>query len=170
MNLYHLTILNATINQMQWKYVVKNHLHSNPIFCNERDRAMMNGFSRYYIRDIFPLFTDIDECASTPCQNGGECIDGVNSVTCKCAEYYTGPRCETGTYIIFQIMCARVCLACFVDCKLSILLISRGSYHITMTSYWPRWRLKSPALRLFTQPIIRAQIKENIKAPRHWPF
>ena len=30
--------------------------------------------------------------------------------------------------------------------------------------------LKSPASRLFTQPFIRAQIKENIKAPRHWPL
>ena len=33
-----------------------------------------------------------------------------------------------------------------------------------------RWRLKSPASRLFTQPFIQAQIKENIKAPRHWPL
>ena len=24
--------------------------------------------------------------------------------------------------------------------------------------------------RLFTQPFIQAQIKENIKAPRHWPL
>ena len=39
---------------------------------------------------------------------------------------------------------------------------------------WARWRLKSPASRLFTQPFIylfiQAQIKENIKAPRHWPL
>ena len=33
-----------------------------------------------------------------------------------------------------------------------------------------RWRLKSPALPLFTQPFIQAQIKENIKAPHHWPL
>ena len=33
-----------------------------------------------------------------------------------------------------------------------------------------RWRLKSPASRLFTQPFIQAQIKENIKALRHWPL
>ena len=39
-----------------------------------------------------------------------------------------------------------------------------------ITSQWPRWRLKSPASRLFTQSFIRAQIKENIKAPRHWPL
>ena len=31
-----------------------------------------------------------------------------------------------------------------------------GQYiHITMTSEWARWRLKSPASRLFTQPFIR---------------
>ena len=39
-----------------------------------------------------------------------------------------------------------------------------------MTSQWPRWRLKATASRLFTQPFIQTQIKENIKAPRHWPL
>ena len=42
--------------------------------------------------------------------------------------------------------------------------------HITMTSLWTRWRLKSPASPVFTQPFIQAQIKENVKAPRHWPL
>ena len=41
---------------------------------------------------------------------------------------------------------------------------------ITMTSWWPRWRHKSPVSRLFTQPFIQTQIKENIKASRHWPL
>ena len=41
---------------------------------------------------------------------------------------------------------------------------------ITMTSYWERRRLKSLALQLFTQPFTRVQIKENSKAPRHWPL
>ena len=39
-----------------------------------------------------------------------------------------------------------------------------------MTSYWARWRVKSPASRLFTQLLLKAQIKENIKAPCHWPL
>ena len=47
---------------------------------------------------------------------------------------------------------------------------SSGMLHITLTSQWTRYRLKSPASPLFTQPFIRAQIKENIKAPRHWPL
>ena len=41
---------------------------------------------------------------------------------------------------------------------------------VTMTSQWVWWRLKSPASPLLTQPFIQAQIKENIKAPRHWPL
>ena len=32
------------------------------------------------------------------------------------------------------------------------------------------WHLKSPATRLFTQPFVQVEIKENIKAPRHWPL
>ena len=42
--------------------------------------------------------------------------------------------------------------------------------NITVTSWWERWRLKSPAPRLFAQPFVQAQIKENIKALRHWPL
>ena len=41
---------------------------------------------------------------------------------------------------------------------LRCLLLSPTTHHcycITMTSYWARWRLKSPALRLFTQPFIQ---------------
>ena len=39
-----------------------------------------------------------------------------------------------------------------------------------MTSKWLQWCLKSPVSRLFTQPFDHTQIKENIKAPRHWPL
>ena len=42
------------------------------------------------------------------------------------------------------------------------------NHYCDVTMGW--WRLKSPAPRLFSQPFIRAQIKEDIKAPRHWPL
>ena len=41
---------------------------------------------------------------------------------------------------------------------------------ITVTSSWARWRLKSPASLLFTQPFGQMQIKENIKAPSYCPL
>ena len=42
--------------------------------------------------------------------------------------------------------------------------------HITVTSLWAWWRLKSPGSPLFAQRLVLVQIKENIKAPRHWPL
>ena len=50
--------------------------------------------------------------------------------------------------------------------KLSILV--NHCWCIRVTSKWERWRLKSPASRLFAQLCGQAQIKENIKAPRYW--
>ena len=43
-------------------------------------------------------------------------------------------------------------------------MLVAGRPHITMTSQWTWWRLRSPASRLFTQLFIRARIKEN------WPL
>ena len=41
-------------------------------------------------------FIDIDECASSPCQNGGTCVDQVNDYLCQCAPGYTELQCQTG--------------------------------------------------------------------------
>ena len=38
---------------------------------------------------------DINECSSSPCQNGGTCTDAVNSYTCACVAGYNGDDCET---------------------------------------------------------------------------
>ena len=40
------------------------------------------------------IFPDVDECASVPCQNGGNCIDEINGFTCQCSEGVTGFLCE----------------------------------------------------------------------------
>jgi uncharacterized membrane protein YgcG len=38
---------------------------------------------------------DIDDCADSPCQNGGVCIDETNGYTCSCHQgLFTGKNCE----------------------------------------------------------------------------
>ena len=37
---------------------------------------------------------DIDECESSPCQNGGTCTQGNNTYTCSCVGGYDGVNCE----------------------------------------------------------------------------
>ncbi|XP_062853195.1 sushi, nidogen and EGF-like domain-containing protein 1 [Trichomycterus rosablanca] len=38
---------------------------------------------------------DVDECSSSPCQNGGTCTDRVNAFACRCPAGFSGARCET---------------------------------------------------------------------------
>ena len=55
-------------------------------------------------------------------------------------------------------------------CRTSTLVQLWFIYFITVTSLWARRRLKSPAYRLFPQPCVQAEIKENTKAPHYWPL
>ena len=50
----------------------------------------------YLLTAILYDFLDIDDCESSPCQNGGTCIDEVNYYTCICNPGYIGPDCQIG--------------------------------------------------------------------------
>ena len=47
--------------------------------------------------------TDINECASAPCQNDGTCTDNINGYTCTCRDGYEGSNCETGLWMEITI-------------------------------------------------------------------
>ena len=38
--------------------------------------------------------TDVDECAQSPCQNGGVCVNEPGSFSCDCASGWSGELCE----------------------------------------------------------------------------
>ena len=41
----------------------------------------------------FSFITDVDECASNPCENDAECINGADIFECICPEDYKGYTC-----------------------------------------------------------------------------
>lgn len=45
---------------------------------------------------FFSLLTDVDDCQSEPCENGGTCIDKIDSFLCLCLPSYGGDTCEKG--------------------------------------------------------------------------
>lgn len=38
---------------------------------------------------------NIDDCASSPCKNGGNCTDLINGFECHCQPGYKGKFCQT---------------------------------------------------------------------------
>uniref|UniRef100_A0A8C7BWZ3 Neurocan core protein n=1 Tax=Neovison vison TaxID=452646 RepID=A0A8C7BWZ3_NEOVI len=46
---------------------------------------------------LLPASLDIDDCVSSPCENGGTCIDEVNTFVCLCLPSYGGSLCEKDT-------------------------------------------------------------------------
>ena len=51
--------------------------------------------------------TDVDECDSSPCLNGGVCTDRVNKFRCSCPQGFIGVTCQTG-----RPSCSLQCLVC----------------------------------------------------------
>ncbi|XP_028513086.1 neurogenic locus Notch protein [Exaiptasia diaphana] len=74
-------------------------LASNKCYGRDYKTCSSDSVDKYCVggaNNIFIYrFDNVDECAKKPCQNGAQCIDGVNSYTCKCAAGFTGPNCET---------------------------------------------------------------------------
>ena len=53
-----------------------------------------NSFISNIVSDVY--YSDVDECLSLPCENGGSCDDKTNGYICLCSAGYTGTCCETG--------------------------------------------------------------------------
>ena len=77
-------------------------LCKNLVYCFKVYENDIRGFTDTETATIFMLdyyvhyVVDVDECANSPCRNGGNCTDGVNGFTCDCVKGYTGRNCETG--------------------------------------------------------------------------
>ncbi|XP_072043966.1 uncharacterized protein [Amphiura filiformis] len=61
------------------------HDRDNGYECTCKPGFMGNGFQ----------CEDINECASSPCLNGGTCVHDVDGYKCSCADGYMGNLCET---------------------------------------------------------------------------
>lgn len=52
---------------------------------------------------FFFCISDINECASDPCQHGGDCSNLIDAFLCHCPLGYTGINCQIGTVIVICV-------------------------------------------------------------------
>ena len=57
---------------------------------------LINIFTEFMLLNLclFNFLVDIDECASSPCMNEGECFNEVAMFTCTCAPGWEGVTCD----------------------------------------------------------------------------
>ena len=58
----------------------------------------VDNVANYFLSVFFFFFVVLDECDSSPCENGGVCLDGQNAYQCDCLDGFLGTRCETGEW------------------------------------------------------------------------
>ena len=151
----------------KWSYVDMSLISNMFSICSEHTRALIESYRRSLLISNIASHSRFRRWF-------GKCR--TSQITTEPKQWSPiGPSSNTVLITNLYMICPILLLEVLNTCLLVTYHFRNGGrvpgkslllWTITMT----RWRLKSSALRLFTQPFIQAQIKENIKAPRLWPL
>lgn len=63
-------------------------------------------YSFLAVPDVYNfVFTDLNECYSSPCENGGSCVGDYKNYTCTCTKDWIGRNCEIAHSKLFFSDC-----------------------------------------------------------------
>lgn len=74
----------------------KGYLYNLMLFYLFRKKKKKKTRSRFF--NALLTITDINECDTNPCENGGQCTNSEGSFTCNCAGGWRGLACNQGKF------------------------------------------------------------------------
>ena len=77
-------------------YSPYSHSASQPLVAYSLNYSNQRNNHTPPMKCVSFTLTDINECDSSPCENGGTCEDQVNGYMCHCQSGYNGDHCQTG--------------------------------------------------------------------------
>ena len=86
-------MINSLLIQDKWLRLCLLR-HASQTFVNKSLSSVVIPVGKYLY--VVRCLSDIDECASNPCENGGSCVDDVGSFLCNCSAGYSDFVCSTG--------------------------------------------------------------------------
>ena len=75
-------------------YLINNHASVPNVTW---DKQILQSFSFANIMFMLRVITDIDDCQSHNCMNGGTCVDALAGYTCDCPEGTSDQLCQIST-------------------------------------------------------------------------
>jgi len=77
-----------------WLIKIKTYLRY--LYINKSNGIFVVIVAAMHAHMYCDVVSDIDECVSAPCQNGGQCYNELNQYSCTCEPGFVGTNCEKG--------------------------------------------------------------------------
>ena len=66
------------------------------------------SYQNFWVTTFLSLHLEINPCSSSPCDNGGNCVNTLDgSYTCFCETQWTGSNCESGNCLLVIVRVSR---------------------------------------------------------------
>ena len=79
-------------------YLSTCHVFGKFLQSGTKQRILIIKYHLINIVVFFNLFSDMNECASSPCMHGATCVDQISMYTCQCLPGYIDTNCQTGNF------------------------------------------------------------------------
>ena len=82
----------------QFSNILDTRAYPKDVLLHKKTTNWKHFNTKHFLVPIAFVFILAEYCFFNPCKNGGSCVNGPTSLTCKCAPGFHGKLCEKSEY------------------------------------------------------------------------